>query len=83
MDGLAVEVQQPNYAEAEMEYLVMTRQESCTQMEAAQKRIIELLAWRRNRQACRKRTEIAVEIVREIEDEGHFPEANYAFDNGC
>jgi hypothetical protein len=23
-----------------------------------------------------------VEIVREIEDEGHFPEANYAFDNG-
>ncbi|MGH8865446.1 MAG: hypothetical protein ACREVZ_12495 [Burkholderiales bacterium] len=25
---------------------------------------------------------MAVEIVREIEDDGHFPEANYAFDNG-
>ena len=33
VDGLAVEVQQPDYAEAEMEYLVMTGQESYTQME--------------------------------------------------
>lgn len=82
VDGLAVEVQQPDFAEAEMEYLVMTGQESYTQMEAAQKRIVELLAYQRNRQAYRKRTEMAVEIVRQIEDEGHFPEANYAFDNG-
>jgi hypothetical protein len=82
VDGLAVEAQQPDFAEEEMEYLVMTRQESYAQMEQAQKRIVELLSYRRNRQAYRKRTEMAVEIVREIEDEGHFPEADYAFDNG-
>jgi hypothetical protein len=82
VDGLAVEVQQPDYAEAEMEYLVMTGQESYTQMEEVLKRIVELLAYQRNRQAYRKRTEMGVEIVRQIEDEGHFPEANYAFDNG-
>ncbi|MGH9855527.1 MAG: IS701 family transposase, partial [Blastocatellia bacterium] len=82
VDGLAVEVQQPDFAEEEMEYLVMTSQESYTQMEQVRKRIVELLSYRRNRQAYRKRTEMAVEIVREIEDEGHFPEANYAFDNG-
>jgi hypothetical protein len=82
VDGLAVEVQQPDFAEEEMEYLVMTSQESYTQMEQVQKRIEELLSYRRNRQAYRKRTEMAVEIVREIEDEGHFEEANYAFDNG-
>ena len=29
-----------------------------------------------------KRTEIAVAIVEQIEAEGHFPKANYAFDNG-
>src|SRR5262249_37242051 len=36
----------------------------------------------RNRLAYRKRTEMAVEIVRQIEEEGHFSQANYAFDNG-
>src|SRR5918911_1417100 len=30
----------------------------------------------------RKRTEIAVEIVRQLETEGQFPQAHYAFDNG-
>jgi hypothetical protein len=30
----------------------------------------------------RKRTEIAVEIVRQLEAEGQFPQAHYAFDNG-
>lgn len=32
--------------------------------------------------AYRKRTEIAVDIVKQIEAENNFPEANYAFDNG-
>ena len=82
VDGLAVEVQPPDFAEAEMEYLVMTRQEAYTQIEELQKRIVELLSYQRNRLAYRKRTEMAVEIVRQIEDEGHFQEANYAFDNG-
>src|ERR671922_930323 len=51
--------------------------------------------WRRHGSACwnccysrihqlqyRKRTEIAVEIVRQLEAEGRFPQAHYAFDNG-
>jgi hypothetical protein len=51
-------------------------------MAAVQRRIVELLAYARNRQAYRKRTEMAVEIVRQIESEGNFPQADYAFDNG-
>jgi hypothetical protein len=82
VDGLAVAVQAPDFAEAEREYLLMTRQESYTQMAAVQNRLVELLAYRRNRLAYRKRTAIAVEVVREIESEGHFPAAHYAFDNG-
>jgi hypothetical protein len=83
IDGLAVEVQTPNFSEQESEYLCMTRQESYTEMEAVAKRIVELLSYQRNRLAYRKRTEIAVEIVRQIEDEGQFPKADYAFDNGA
>jgi len=29
-----------------------------------------------------KITEMAVDVVRLLYDEGHFPEANYSFDNG-
>jgi hypothetical protein len=82
VDGLAVEVQQPDFAEAELEYLRMTAQENYSQMEQVEKRLIELVSYQRNRLAYRKRTEMAVEIVRQIEDEGHFPHADYAFDNG-
>ncbi len=82
VDGLAVEVQQPDFAEAELEYLRMTVQENYSQMAQVEKRLIELLSYQRNRLAYRKRTEMAVEIVKQIEDEGHFPQADYAFDNG-
>jgi hypothetical protein len=82
VDGIAVEVQAPDFAEAEQEYFRMTQRESYTAMEAARIRLLELLAYKRNRLAYRKRTAIAVEIVREIEAEGQFPTAQYAFDNG-
>jgi hypothetical protein len=82
LDGLAVEVQCPDFAEAELEYLRMTVQENYTGMEQIEKRLIELVSYQRNRLAYRKRTEMAVEIVKQIEDEGHFPQADYAFDNG-
>ena len=82
VDGLAVEVQTPNFAAAELEYLEMTKQASYTQMAEVQRRLVELLAYQRNRLAYRKRTELVVEIVRQLEDEGQFPEADYAFDNG-
>ena len=60
----------------------MTAKESYEQMEEIQKRLIELLHYQKNRLEYRKRTEIAVEIVRQIEAEGQFPQANYAFDQG-
>jgi hypothetical protein len=82
VDGIAVEVQAPDFTEAEKEYLLMTQRESYTAMDAVRTRVLELLAYRRNRLAYRKRTTIAVEMVREIEAEGHFPAAQYAFDNG-
>jgi len=82
IDGLAVEVQLPNFSEEELEYLSVTKQESYTEMEAVRKRIVELFSYQRNRLAYRKRTEMAVEIVRQIESEGQFPKADYAFDNG-
>ena len=82
IDGIEVVVQEPNYEKEELAYLEMTRQESYDQMEKVRERLIELLYYQKNRLAYRKRTEIAVDIVRQIEAEGQFPEANYAFDNG-
>ena len=61
----------------------MTHQESYDQMAQVRERLIELLYYQKNRLAYRKRTEIAIEIVKQIEAEGQFPEANYAFDNGA
>ncbi len=51
-------------------------------LEAAHARFLELMYDERHRKRYRKTTEIAVDIVRRIEDEGHFPEADDAFDNG-
>jgi len=81
-DGLAVKVQVPSFAQEEFEYLCMTQRDGYEEMAAVQQRIVELLAYARNRQAYRKRTEMAVELVRQIESEGNFPQADYAFDNG-
>lgn len=47
-----------------------------------QQRLVELLHYQKNRLAYRKRTEMAVELVQQIEAEGQFPNAPYAFDNG-
>lgn len=43
---------------------------------------MELLHYQKNRLEYRKRTEIVVDVVRQIEAEGEFPKADYAFDNG-
>lgn len=82
IDGLAVEVQQPNYQKEELAYLQMTTRDEYTEMEQVWERLSELLHYQKNRLLYRKRTEIAVEIVRQIETEGQFPQAHYAFDNG-
>ena len=43
-------------------------------MPAARERVLERLHYQAHRQAYRKITEIAVDVVRQIEHEGHFPE---------
>lgn len=82
IDGIAVEVQLPDFSEAERGYLQMTAQENYEQMETVMQRLMELLHYQKNRLEYRKRTEIVVDVVRQIEAEGEFPKADYAFDNG-
>jgi hypothetical protein len=81
-DGLEVIVQDPGNLHAEEAYLQATAQASYAQMDAVRHRVLELLHHRLHRLRYRKRTEIVVEVVRQLEAEGHFPQANYAFDNG-
>ncbi len=81
-DGLAVAVQLPDFSEAARGYLRMTAQPSYEQMEAARQRLVALLHHQINQLKYRKRTEMVVDVVRQIEAEGHFPKADYAFDNG-
>lgn len=82
IDGIAVEVQKPKYEKEELAYLEMTAKENYEQMEQIKKRLLELLHHQKNKLAYRKRTEIAVDIVRQLESEGEFPNADYAFDQG-
>src|SRR5262249_57034827 len=63
IDGLAVESQTPNFSEQEVEDLCMNRQESYTEMEGVEKRLLELVSCQRNRLATRKRRKIGVVIV--------------------
>ena len=51
-------------------------QEDDPDLESARQRVVELLHYQKNRLAHRKRTDIAVEIVRQVEAEGQFPQAH-------
>jgi hypothetical protein len=82
LDGMEMMVQQPARLEEEIAYVQETVQESYGQMEAARGRCLELLHPLLHRLGDQKRTEIALEIVQQLEQEGHFPQAHYAFDNG-
>ncbi len=82
VDGLAVEVQQPNYQKEELAYLKMTQQDNYDQMEQVRERLLELLHYRSHQLSYRKRTEMAVDVVKQIEAEGLYPQADYAFDQG-
>ena len=82
IDGVEVVVQPPDQSGEEMAYLQETVRDSYTQMAAARERLLELLHHRAHRLAYKKRTEMAVEIVQQLEQEGHFPQAPYAFDKG-
>jgi len=82
IDGLEVVVQPPALYAEEEAYLCATAKDSYEQMEAGRERLLELLHHLLHRQAYRKRTEVALESVTQLEQEGHFPAAHYAFDNG-
>src|SRR5919198_1294419 len=59
-----------------------TAKASYEQMGEAPQRLLEWLHDYRHRLEYRQRTEIAVAIVRQLEAEGQFPPAHYAFDQG-
>jgi hypothetical protein len=82
IDGLEVVVQDPKALKEEITYLEATSKDSYKEMAEAHKRILELLHHRKHQLEYRKRTEIAWEIVQQLEEEDQFPQANYAFDNG-
>jgi hypothetical protein len=82
MDGIEVVVQQPARHDEEVAYLQETVRQSYEQMEEARGRVLELFHHLLHRVAYKKRTGIALEIVQQLEQEGHFPQAHYAFDNG-
>jgi hypothetical protein len=82
IDGIAVQIQEPNVCKEEEAYLKATGQVSYEQMEQARTRLLELLHHVEHRLAYKKRTEIVVAVVAQLEEEGKFPQADYAFDNG-
>jgi len=82
IDGIGVQIQEPSVCKEEEEYLKATVQTSYAQMEQARTRLLELLHYMEHQLAYKKRTEIVVEMVAQLEEEGKFPQADYAFDNG-
>jgi hypothetical protein len=81
-DGLDVVVQDPLALAAEEAYLQSTAQASYEQMTAVRQRLLELLHHHLHRRSYRKRTEMVLDLVRQLEAEGQFPQAHYAFANG-
>lgn len=82
IDGIGVQIQEPDVCKEEETYLKATVQTSYAQMEQARTRLMELLHHLEHKLAYKKRTEIVVEMVAQLEEEGQFPQADYAFDNG-
>ena len=82
VDGVAVVVQAPSWQAQEKGYLQMSAQQNYSEFPQLMQRLTELVAYQRNCLAYRKRTEIVRDVVEQLETEGLFPNADYAFDNG-
>jgi hypothetical protein len=82
IDGIDLRLQEPSLCKEEEEYLKATVQAGYPQMEQARERLLELLHHMEHRLAYKKRTAIVVEMVKQLEEEGKFPQADYAFDTG-
>jgi hypothetical protein len=81
-DGIEIEIQKPYELAKEKAYLKATAGQNYDTLEAARERLVELMHYAEHCKSYRKITEMAVDAVRKIEDENHFPQADYAFDNG-
>ena len=81
-DGVAITVQAAKWEAEELEYLKMTHQDEYESIAAVMERLSELVAYQRNREAYHTRTELFIAMVQQIEAEGQFPTADYAFDAG-
>jgi hypothetical protein len=75
-------VQQPSKEKEELAYLAQTTQQSYKEIEKIQERMLELMHFHKHKLEYKKRTEIALEMVKELETSKQCPNANYAFDNG-
>ena len=82
IDGIDIQIQEPSVCKEEEEYLKATVQAGYEQVEQACTRVLELLHHVQHRLAYKKRTEVVIEMVAQLEEEGKFPQADYAFDNG-
>jgi hypothetical protein len=82
LNGIEVRVQQPDHSDEERAYLQETVRESYAQMDATRGRVLGLLHHYMHRLGYQKRTDMAVAIVKQLEAEGHVPQAHYAFDHG-
>src|SRR4029453_18227125 len=82
IDGLDVVIQDPLNLHAEVAYLHATATTSYAQMTAVRHRLLEVLHHQLHRRLYRKRTALAMDMVAQLEAEGQFPQADYAFDNG-
>jgi len=82
LDGLEVVGQAPKSLKEEMAYVEAMSKDRDEQREEARKRVLELLYHRPHQLEYRQRTEIVCEIVRQLEEEGQFPQAPYAVATG-
>jgi hypothetical protein len=82
LDGLDVMGQDPLDPPAEEAYLQATAKVSYEQMAEVRQRVLELFHHQLHRRTDRKRTELVVEVVQQLETEGECPQAHDAFDNG-
>jgi hypothetical protein len=82
LDGIEMLVQQPSRQDEELAYLQETGRASYAQMEEARERVLELLHHRVHCLGYKKRPELALDIVQQLEQEGHFSSAHYTFDHG-
>lgn len=75
-EGIDVRLQGPNVGKEEEAYLKATVHASYEQREQARTRLLELLPHVEHKLGYKKRTEIEVEMVAQLEAEGKFPQAD-------